>query len=109
MRPEWCSPIEEPDLVTFAAEVERVAAAWSAGSGELRAAARAGRDFVVQHYSRDGLRDDLRSVFAALSAEGSGARQSGPVTVRHYSVARRGLRPRLRPRLRRVLTAARGR
>jgi hypothetical protein len=84
MRQQWCSPIDEPDLTAFAAEVERVAVAWSAGSTELQTAVAEARDFVVSHYDRNGLRADLRRVFGELTRPGSSALQTRSVLVRHY-------------------------
>lgn len=86
MQADWCSPIADQDLVSFAEEVARVARWWDEDSEEVQRVAARGRDFVTRTYTRAKLRDDLEVAFAALTSEGSTARQPTAVEVTHWSV-----------------------
>jgi hypothetical protein len=86
MKEQWCSPIDDQDVVAFASEVIRVARWWEDDANNVRRVADAGREFVMTTYTCDNLRADLNAAFAALTAPGSKALQPAPVQVTHWSV-----------------------
>jgi hypothetical protein len=109
MDPTWCSPIGDEDIVAFAQETLRVAAAWDNDAAAVQEMASKGRDFVARTYSRDGLRDDLATAFEQLTAANSDARQPSAVSVTHWSVpiGPRGALVRARGRVSRSLRQVR--
>ncbi len=109
MNPEWCSPIADQDIVSFALEVARVARWWEEDPGAVQRVADDGRDFVRRTYARENLRDDLASAFAQLTAPGSDALQPSAVSVTHWSVpiGPRGALVRARGRVARSLRRVR--
>jgi Glycosyl transferases group 1 len=86
MDASWCSPIDDQDIVAFAAEVARVMRQWNDDPDAVRRVAARGREFVTDTYTRENLRSDLAAAFSALTAPGSEALQTVPVDVTHWSV-----------------------
>jgi glycosyltransferase involved in cell wall biosynthesis len=86
MNAEWCSPIADQDIVSYALEVARVARWWDDDASAVQHAADKGRDFVRRTYARENLRADLSSAFAQLTATGSDALQPSAVSITHWSV-----------------------
>jgi hypothetical protein len=86
MQPQWCSPVADEDVVAFALEAARVARCWDEDRESVQRQIDQGRDFVTSTYTRERLISDLRTAFAELTAPGSQALQSSPVSVTHWSV-----------------------
>jgi peptidoglycan/xylan/chitin deacetylase (PgdA/CDA1 family) len=86
MDASWCSPIDDQDIVAFAAEVARIMRQWNDDPDAVRRVAARGREFVTDTYTRENLRSDLAAAFSALTAPGSDALQTVPVDVTHWSV-----------------------
>jgi hypothetical protein len=86
MNPDWCSPIADQDVVTFAYEVGRIVRSWENDRASVQRVANRGRDFVNSTYTRAKLRSDLDRAFASITATGSGALQPHAVQIIHWSV-----------------------
>jgi hypothetical protein len=86
MNHEWCSPIDDENLVSFAEEVVRIARRWESEPEAMAAIADRGRRFVTEKYSRDAIRGDVERAFTELAAEGSPALQTQSAEVTHWSV-----------------------
>jgi hypothetical protein len=86
MDEQWCSPIADQDVVSFATEVIRVAESWDNNPDGVQRIADKGREFVTTTYTRANLSSDLDAAFSDLTAAGSPAVQSQAVDVTHWSV-----------------------
>lgn len=86
MDPQWCSPIGDEDIVTFAQETTRIARDWEADAAAVQERAGRGREVVARTYTPENLREDLRIAFGELTAPGSDAVQVTASTVTHWSV-----------------------
>lgn len=85
MLPEFCSPIDYPNLLDIVTEVERVADLWEAEPAMMGRKVDAARDFVLTHFAYDRFHDSLISTFKELARPGSAAHQDGEIYLLHYS------------------------
>jgi hypothetical protein len=86
MKPEWCSPIADQDLVAFAKEVVRITQQFEHDPAALRTQTTAARENITATYTRAQLRIDLADAFSVLTDAESEARQPAPASVTHWSV-----------------------
>ena len=103
MLPEFCSVIEDPDVMSFADEVVRVAKAWDRDRAPIYEKADSGREFIRANYSRETMAASLSNAFSVLTAPGSPALQPHRVTVHHYSSVGQTWRRRARRVMKRFL------
>ena len=85
MLPEFCSPIDYPNLLDVVKEVERVAELWEAEPVRISEKVNAAQDFVLTHFSYELFRNGIVSTFEELTRSGSAAHQAGETYLRHYS------------------------
>ena len=85
MLPEFCSPVEDQNLLEVLTEVERAAGLWAAEPLVMSQKVKASRDFVLTHFSYERFRTNLVSAFEELTRTGSPARQQDEFYLTHYS------------------------
>lgn len=85
MVPNVCSPVEDPDLLGFVKEVERVAGEWRGQDTFMSEARNRGRAHILSRYNRTKMREDVERAFTALTAKASHAPQRSAVEVTHVS------------------------
>ncbi len=85
MLPNFCSPIDDPNLIAVVKEVERVAESWSTDPSVMSRMAHSSREFVLTHFRYERFRDSLVSAFEELARPGSAALQETELYLQHYS------------------------
>jgi hypothetical protein len=85
MNPAYCSVIEDPNVLQFVLETERVVANWDSHQADFQHRIAMARRFIETQYSHESMLQALRNSFEQLTAPGSPARQPAPAVVRHYS------------------------
>ena len=85
MLPEFCSPVDDPNLIQVVKEVERATELWAAESAVMSQRVSAARDFVLTNFSYDRFHDNLVSTFEDLTRPGSAAHQNEEFQLLHYS------------------------
>ncbi|MEH1125137.1 glycosyltransferase family 4 protein [Micromonospora sp. CPCC 206061] len=66
--PEFCTPVEDGDLVAFARAITDACAAYDADPEAFSKIGRAGSERVLARYSAGGLTEDLQAFYTAMSA-----------------------------------------
>ena len=86
MDASWCSPINDQDIVAFAAEVARVMRQWNDDPDAVRRVAARGARVRDRYIHARTCGATSQPAFSALTAPGSEALQTVPVDVTHWSV-----------------------
>ena len=85
MLPEFCSPVDDPNLLGLVKEVERVTELWATEPAVMNQRVNSARDFVLAHFSYENFRESLISTFEELTGTGSAAHQKQEFHLLHYS------------------------
>lgn len=93
MLPEFCTVVEDQDLVSFAAAVETIVDSLEQDRSALDVRTTGGRAFVCEAYSSEATRERLEEAFQILIRPGSPARQPEQVEVRHFPVRKTSRHP----------------